>query len=28
SLDGDTLHTFDPDFGQEIQFNFYVGAFP
>jgi len=28
SLDGDTLHTFDPDFGQEIQFNFHVGALP
>ena len=28
SLDGDTIHTFDPDFGQEIQFNFHVGALP
>ena len=28
SLDGDTLHTFDPDFGQEILYNFYVGALP
>ena len=25
---GDTLHEFDPDFGQEIRFNFHIGPLP
>jgi len=28
SLDGDTLHQFNPDFGQELLYNFHVGRIP
>jgi hypothetical protein len=28
SLGGDTLHQFNPDFGQELLFNFHVGRIP
>ena len=25
---GDTLHEFNPDFGQEVRFNFHIGPLP
>ena len=28
NLEGDTLHNFEPDFGQEIRFNFRIGPLP
>tara|TARA_Y100000590_G_C14895421_1_gene704315 strand:- start:176 stop:511 length:336 start_codon:yes stop_codon:yes gene_type:complete len=27
-INGNTIHKFNPDFGQEIRFNFYIGPLP